>query len=61
MSRKNLVRMTSVALVAATLLAACGKQEEKLEKAAATAASDVKATAEAAAKAAAAVASQGKA
>ncbi len=52
MSRKNLVRMTSVALVAATLLAACGKQEEKIEKAAATAASDVKATAEAAAKAA---------
>lgn len=52
MSRKNLARMTSVALVAATLLAACGKQEEKIEKAAATAASDVKATAEAAAKAA---------
>ena len=52
MSRKNLARMTSVALFAATLLAACGKQEEKIEKAAATAASDVKATAEAAAKAA---------
>ena len=40
------------AVTVGALLVACGKQEEKIEKAAATAASDAKATAEAAAKAA---------